>query len=93
MCFESDLNSKNSPQKAKKMAPKDPKKVQKRPKMLLNQKKEKKKKRKDRAVLHKPKLIVYIGRSQKKGFEPDPKSKNSSERVQKVPKWPQWWPN
>ena len=32
------------------------------------------KKQKDRAVLQKPKLIVYIGRSQKV-FEPDPNPK------------------
>ena len=63
-----------------------PQEVQKRPKMWSNQK------QKYRAVLTKPKLIVYIGKSQQK-FEPDLNSRNSSERVQKVPKRPQLWPN
>ena len=45
--------------KDKKKSPEGPKKVQKRPKMWPNLK------QKVRAVLPKPKLIVYIGRSQK----------------------------
>ena len=39
-------------------------------------------KQKDRAVLLKPKLIVYIGKSQKV-FEPDPNPKKKALRVQK----------
>ena len=39
------------------------------------------------AVLPKPNLIVYIGKTQKH-FEPKPNPKNSSERVQKLPKGP-----
>ena len=54
--------------KGPKIAPKGPKKVQKRPKMWPNFK------QKVRAVLPKPKLIVYIDRFQK-GFEPDPNHK------------------
>ena len=46
-------------QKGQKESPKGPKKVQMRPKMWPNVK------QKVRAVLPKPKLIVYIGRSQK----------------------------
>ena len=45
--------------KGPKNSPKGPKKVQKRPKMWPNLK------QKVRAVLPKPKLIVYIGRFQK----------------------------
>ena len=45
--------------KDQKIAPKDPKKVQKRPKMWPNLK------QKIKAVLPKPKLIVFTGRSQK----------------------------
>ena len=56
--MEPDPDSKKAPKNQKK-APKVPKKVQKRPKMWPNLK------QKVRAVLPKPKLIVYIGRSQK----------------------------
>ena len=57
--FEPDPDSKKNP-KGPKNSPKGPKKVQKRPKMWPNLK------QKVRAVLPKPKLIVYIGRSQKR---------------------------
>ena len=62
------LTPKNSP-KGPKNSPKGPKKVQKRPKMWPNLK------QKVRAVLPKPKLIVYIGRSPKKflSLSPTPK--------------------
>ena len=52
------VTPKNSP-KGPKNSPKGPKKVKKRPKMWPNLK------QKVKAVLPKPKLIVYIGRSQK----------------------------
>ena len=49
-------------------------------------------KQKVKAVLPKPKLIVYIGRSQKV-FEPDPSSKNSPEGTKSAKKGPQIWLN
>ena len=52
--------------------------------MLPNQK------QKDRAVLVKPKLIVYIGQSQQ-SFEPDPNSTNSSEGSKKSKKGLYCW--
>ena len=58
MCFESDLDRKNSPKRPKNIL-EEPKKVQNRPKMWPKQK------QKDRTVLPKPKLIVYIGKSTK----------------------------
>ena len=67
MCFESDLDQKKP--KWQTNVPKGPKKVQKRPIMWTNQK------QKDGAVLPKAKLIVYIGRSQKKFLILTPNSK------------------
>ena len=74
MCFDPDLYPKNSP--------KWPKTVQKRPKMWQNQK------HKDRAVLPKPKLTVYIRRSPKKflSLTPTPKpAPKGSKKCQKGP--------
>ena len=65
--FEPEPDSKNSPQGAKKIAPKSPKKVEKRREMWQNLK------QKVRAVLPKPNLIVDIGRSQK-SFRTGPQS-------------------
>ena len=62
-----------------KKSPKGPKEVQKRPQMWPELK------HKVMAVLPKPKLIVYIGRSQKV-FEPDPSPKNSPEESKKYKK-------
>ena len=56
--FEPDLDPKNSPNGLKEITPKDSK-SEKRPKILLNLK------QKDRAVLPKQILIVYISRFQK----------------------------
>ena len=44
------------------------------------------------AVLPKPKLIVYIGWSQK-SFEPEPNPKNSPKGPKKVQKRPKMWSN
>ena len=47
-------------------------------------------KQKDRAVLQKPKLIVYIGGSPRKFFEPNPNHKNSPEGPKKCRKDPKF---
>ena len=76
---------KNSPKEPKKN-PKGPKKVQKRSQMWENYK------QKDRAVLPKPKLIVYFGRSQKKflNLTPTPKiAPKGPKSAQKSPKFGQ----
>ena len=74
-CF---LNLISTPKENSHKGPKNsiegPKKVLERPKMWPN------KNKKDRAVIPKPKLIVYIGR---------PQLQNSFKRVQKVSKRPQ----
>ena len=80
MCLNLIPTPKIAP-KNQKVAPKGPNKVQKRPKMWPNSK------QKVRAVPPKPKLIVYIGRSQKV-FELDPNPKNSfkdSKSAKKAP--------
>ena len=58
-CVLNLISTKKNCRKGQKKSPEGPKKVQKRPKMWPNIK------QKVRAVPPKPKLIVYIGRSQK----------------------------
>ena len=63
-----------------KIAPKGPKRPQKEPN------------EKNRAVIQKPKLIVYIGRFQKSFLTPT-QAKNSPERPKKGKEYPQIEPN